>query len=366
MFFVAKESSFFYFFTMASSEEPQSLKSLFQDAEAKRRGLETAYEATSPTYRADLEAALSLYQRARERIAAVSLFSPNEGAEDIATLDLPYLLVDYHTAELVQKAPNLSPAQRMSVLRQARDAYERFLGLVDNYGLVGPPYDRLLERYRDDEEAFAVVAGSDPATKRNGKIENYRAEKELKAKLETLRRNPRYLDEDGGDEELVREVHLANVTLCVHSTFQALDSLNREIPLLKQAPAPLVPSGPTEVDKDNLSRLDQPLRRLQSVMSGPLLSAQGKPLQPFTLVGDRAELAAGVFRPGHNLPTMSIDEYLAEEKRRGNFLQGGVEEKTVLDEDDMEAVDRATYKAREWDEFTDNNPKGAGNTLNRG
>ncbi|KAF4445654.1 TAP42 component of the Tor signaling pathway, partial [Fusarium albosuccineum] len=97
-----------------------------------------------------------------------------------------------------------------------------------------------------------------------------------------------------------------------------------------------------------------------------LLSTQGKPLQPFTLVGSRDQMARDVFRSGHNLPTMSIDEYLEEEKRRGNILQGGVEEKKVVDEDDMEAVDREMYKQREWDEFVDHNPKGAGNTLNRG
>ncbi|CAM1511379.1 Fc.00g088920.m01.CDS01 [Cosmosporella sp. VM-42] len=349
---------------MTSSDEPRSLKSLIQSAESQRRALDTIYEATSPTYTTILDEALTLYARARQQISALGLFSPNEGVEDISTSDLPFLLVDYYVAELVQKTPNLSPAQRLDVLGQSRSAYERFLSLVDSYGLVHPPYMRFLERYRDDVEAFAVVASNDPAQKRDGKIANFKAEKELKNKLETLRRNPRYLDH--GDEELVREVYLTNVTFAVHSTFSALDSLNREVPLLRQAPLPLAPSATGDIKPDISSRLDQPLRRLQSVMNGPLLNNQGKPLQPFTLVGSRSELAAGVFRPGHNLPTMSIDEYLEEEKRRGNVLQGGVEPKTVIDEDDMDAVDRETYKAREWDEFTDNNRKGAGNTMNMG
>jgi hypothetical protein len=64
---------------------------------------------------------------------------------------------------------------------------------------------------------------------------------------------------------------------------------------------------------------------------------------------------------------MSIDEYLEEEKRRGGILEGGTEPpKQEVDEDDMEAVDRATYKARQWDDFTDDNRKGSGNTLNMG
>ena len=84
-------------------------------------------------------------------------------------------------------------------------------------------------------------------------------------------------------------------------------------------------------------------------------------------MGSRADLARGVFRPGHNLPTMSIDEYLEEERRRGGILEGGTDPaKPQVDEDDEEAVDRETYKAREWDDFKDENPRGSGNTLNMG
>ena len=102
---------------------------------------------------------------------------------------------------------------------------------------------------------------------------------------------------------------------------------------------------------------------------GPLLSSSGKPLQPFTLLDKRSEMQKGVFRPGHNLPTMTMDEYLEEEKRRGGIIDGGGNANAPQpepDEDNMEAVDAATMKAREWDEFVEANPKGAGNTLNRG
>ena len=66
---------------------------------------------------------------------------------------------------------------------------------------------------------------------------------------------------------------------------------------------------------------------------------------------------------------MTIDEYLAEEKRRGGMVEGGGEQSGVrqeVDEDDLERADVETEKAREWDEFKEDNPKGSGNTLNRG
>lgn len=58
------------------------------------------------------------------------------------------------------------------------------------------------------------------------------------------------------------------------------------------------------------------------------MDAQGKPLRPFTIMPsrqmvDRTRLQQEVFRPDHRLPTMTIDEYLAEEERRGNIITGG-------------------------------------------
>jgi hypothetical protein len=267
------------------------------------------------------------------------------------------------------------------VLTKARAEYERFLSLVDAYGLVRTPYDKLWERYCDAEDpgSFAVVASSDPAQRRNGKIAAFQAEKQLKERVEALRRNPAYL-EGGGDDEVVREVHVASVAFAVHTTFHALDTMNRELPLLAQAPSPETPYSISHAQRQQErprnstsdasdTRLDNPLNQLRSTFGaggGPLLSKGGKPLQPFTLVGSRAQLARDTFRPGHNLPTMSVDEYLEEERRRGGIIEGGVEPKTVVDEDDMAASEMETYKARGWDDFKDENPRGAGNTLNMG
>jgi immunoglobulin-binding protein 1 len=376
---------------MSSDEELHSIRSLFDAAEAKRSAVESSHEpSTSPAYGSLVDAALSLYARAVEQAAAVSLFSPNELAEDISTPSLPFLLAEFRIAELVQRTRAVETAERLAVVRRAAAAYDRFLSLVDGYGLVGPPYSKLLERYREGEEdgydrdfvgggnaGFSVVTGVDAAAKRESKIASFRAEKELKSRLEALRGDPRYLEH--GDEEVVRELYLTDVTFAIHSTFQALDSLSREQDMLAQAPAPSAPTttntpgpGPRDrlpaIEQDASYRLDSPfLQNPNGRSNGPILSQKGKPLQPFTLVGSRADLARGVFRPGHNLPTMSIDEYLAEERRRGNIIEGGGEQpRKVVDEDDMDAVDRETYKARQWDDYTDDNPRGSGNTMNMG
>ena len=375
-------------------DEPRSLKAVFGEAESRRIALENStFRANTPQYFDTVASAVKLYRDSLDLIAALSLFSPNESLEDLSTSDLPFLLTSFHLAELTQRLPSSSPHERSAVLSAARDAHERYLHLIDGYGLLAPPYQKLLERYTDDPTTFSTVSTSDPAARREAKINNFRTEKELLSKLEFLRHRPEYGADGGtlggGDEGLVREVHLAHLHYSAHMAFQSLDGLNRECEILALAPPAAPPRGgganPHEDDDarrrqratagglgdnnaDYSDRLDQPRRTLQNP-GGPLLSKQGRPLQPFTLLGNRQELAKGVFRPGHNLPTMSIDEYLEEEARRGGIIEGGGAaswHRPEPDEDDIEKADAETMKAREWDEFVEANPKGSGNTLNRG
>lgn len=162
----------------------------------------------------------------------------------------------------------------------------------------------------------------------------------------------------------------------VHQTFQSLESIAQELHILSLAP----PAQPERQDlpapdgrqdgrgRDVYSeRLDTQLPGLKH--SGPIFSSDGKVMRPFTLLDGRQRVQQGVFRPGHSLPTMSIDEYLEEEKRRGGIIEGGGEQSMMVpepDEDNLERTDEETLKARSWDEFKEDNPKGAGNTLNRG
>jgi hypothetical protein len=172
---------------------------------------------------------------------------------------------------------------------------------------------------------------------------------------------------------------LAEIQLYTHQTFQSLDLVSQELSMLShirqtaEPPADIQNHDPrrAEVDKKGYSeRLDPPISQLLKTGNfGALLSKDGKPLQPFVLTSRRSQLQQGVFRPGHNLPTRTIEEYLEEEKRRGGIIQetnqqGGTERE--IDEDDMSKADEETMKAREWDEFKEENPRGSGNTLNRG
>ena len=177
------------------------------------------------------------------------------------------------------------------------------------------------------------------------------------------------------DDTTIREVYLAEVQLCTHHTFHALDMIAQEIKILALMP-PTPPAEPPAderdgdiMDSDGYSDRLDPSYLLNKSKRGPILSKDGKPLQPFTLLDSRQRLRDGVFKPDHSLPTMTIDEYLAEEKRRGGIVGGGGSQggpPAEIDEGDMNNADQETMKAREWDDFKEQNPKGSGNTLNRG
>ena len=165
-----------------------------------------------------------------------------------------------------------------------------------------------------------------------------------------------------------------------HHTFHGLDMIAQELKILalvpSTSPALFENQSPDKRERHGhgqttySERVDPPLSQLlNGGKAGPILSKDGKPLKPFTLLGSRQRLRDGVFRPDHSLPTMTIDEYLEEEKRRGGMVEGGGEQSGIAaepEEDNYDKADVQTIKAREWDEFTEANPKGSGNTLNRG
>ncbi|CAN9213971.1 unnamed protein product [Alternaria alternata] len=355
------------------SNEPQSLRGLFSKAERAREELSSSYEANSPTYQENLGATIATYEECLKISEQVSLFSPNETLEDISSSDLQYMAINYHLAELIQKIFNTDISFRKQNLLRARGHYERFLKLLDSYDVLGKADAKLFEAYTEDKGNFSTANMRDAAARRDAKISRFREEKELKRKLEYLRQNPKLAEQD---EQVVRELHLTNLAFMVHQTFASLESMAQELHIISLAP-PAPPQGQAQQapdsrqegrDKDGYSeRLDGQYAGLQ--YSGPILSGDGKPMRPFTLLDSRQTLKKNVFRPDHSLPTMTIDEYLEEEKRRGGMIEGGGPQSEMQpepNEDDLVAADEETMKQRAWDEYVEANPKGSGNTLNRG
>ncbi|KAA8904652.1 TAP42-like protein [Sphaerosporella brunnea] len=343
-----------------------TIKTLLVEADALKEELSNYPDSNSDEYQAKLCAAVSKYEQAKELVARASMFSLNESLEDLATADMRCLLIPFHLAELNMR---LKSPDRKAVLLRSMELYKEFIAYCDAYDLVSK-----------EERAAAENAGTgrpvstlptDPGARRTAKIAQFKAEKELRAKIEML------ANQQNRDDEDLREYYKASIKLAIMQTIQSLEMIVLELDMLARAPPPEAPASKYQPEEDDLRRRshkdDWNSERLDTlpntIKGGALLTKDGKPLRPFVLLDKRQQLKDGVFRPGHSLPTMTIDEYLEEERKRGGIIEGGGEKSGVkpeVDEDDYEEADKATMKARAWDEFVEQNPKGSGNTLNRG
>ena len=351
-----------------------SLSELLASARSAQENLDL-HDPRSQEFKDVLSSAIASLQQCSQLVDRLALFSSNEELEDISTNDLQYLGIDYLLAELTMRSYDAST--RLAQLNVASTLLMDFITKMHDYSLLSKTNVQLLESYKDSPAAFRIVrddAGLE--TRRNVKIKRFQDEKALKSKLKLLREQSQSLNVD---DEVVRNLFVAELDLNVHNAFQTLDMVTQERQVLKEMPDQTTNQADIGAqdsrDRRNGSKQEYSERLDPSTLLNSnrphkgILDSSGKPLQPFTITSKRGEMRKGVFGPGHSLPTMSIDEYLEEERKRGGIIEGGGPASEVVrepDEDDLAAVDAATLKAREWDEFTEANPKGAGNKINRG
>ncbi|KAE9409740.1 TAP42-like protein [Gymnopus androsaceus JB14] len=328
-----------------------------------------------------IQSSLTDLRTLQSRISGLSLFSSNETLEDVSTRDLIYLLVPYVFAQVQDRVRTVERDERMGSLMQSHNHLEKFLLQLDNYDII--PEDEVA-LYDQERKA------ANPASRRELKIKQYQKEKDLRARIETIRkrRNQSVLNTANSTDFDIISSLLPSADLTTQ-----LSNMDQELQLLRSAP-PMMSYSPrpeddtrrgkrketTNTNEDNLWKIDAP-----SKVNGPILDSAGKPLRPFTIlpsgIADRARFQAQVFGPGHNLPTMSVDEYLEIERQRGKFISGGgpasenaptSSEQLALDAemdgnaDGEEKAEVKRLKDERWAIFTDENPRGAGNTMNRG
>lgn len=121
-------------------------------------------------------------------------------------------------------------------------------------------------------------------------------------------------------------------------TLSSLSSNQMELELLAHAPtdhdaerrrAAAAAGQSRGAEEDTTWRLDRPAGAPRDARMGGLISGGGRVLRPFTILpstssmSERERLRSEVFRSGHRLPSMTVDEYLEEEMRRGGIISGG-------------------------------------------
>ncbi|KIY61869.1 TAP42-like protein [Cylindrobasidium torrendii FP15055 ss-10] len=334
-----------------------------------------------------VQACLTDLKTVQQRVSALALFSSNETLEDMTPTYLIYLTVPYVIAEVQGRVRTVERDERLASLIETENLYQHYVASLEQYGIVS-----------EDVKLFSELPVN-PASRRELKIKQYKHEKELRERIKTVRKRRQQriaetendfsliqallpsasTDQDEEDEDAVRESNLLLLRLLYGLAQAQLKNIADELVLLRTAPPPM-PYFPPSDNENQHWRLDGPVQQ-----QGPLLSPSGQPLRPFTILPsgatDRARLQSQVFGPGHNLPSMSIDEYLEIERQRGKFISGGgpaseaeptSSEQLALDaemdgtREGDEKEEQKRQKDERWAQYTDSHAKGEGNTMNRG
>ncbi|KAK9803022.1 hypothetical protein WJX72_003617 [[Myrmecia] bisecta] len=330
------------------------LPALFERGRSAHAKAETLSPAEPDTQQL-LQNAVAALRRCDVLVDSLGVFSSNEEVEDISTQDLKYLLVAAFLGDLLAQSNVRDPEQRREALLQAVQSYARFLQRCEQYSLVS-------EEAKTNLNADGSMTQQDPTTKRLQKIARFKREKALQEQLQEVQmqrmrqRRMAELDEeeDGGaqsggasslDEDFERQTWLMQVELAALKATEQIQMLQQEVEMLKHAAS--IPE-----DERNRPRPGPPPELMEQLMA----AARG-------LEGpSREQRRQEVFRPSHNLPTVSLAQHAqlemqaakaAEDKQR--MAQAAAHE---VDSDSDEAV----FKQRAMDDWKDEHPTGWGNS----
>ncbi|KAI3756935.1 hypothetical protein L6452_04467 [Arctium lappa] len=395
---------------MASLKTEESLPTLFH--QARKIHLDSSVDKEM------LREGCKALQQCEEMIGKLGLFSTNETKEDISTANLKYILVPFYLAELMEKTEQ---DDRIKVLKVSKAKLQEFLSFCEAMELV--PEDELetslqggpntvtdrrarkIARFKRQRASESKLLEIKERKERRG-----RSTKAAALSTPVDARDDDVLDDDGEEEE--REAWLTTISLALCKALDLLEMLKKEEEILSAIKEKQEQEGDTEISQDVLdvraktvedwhrnaaarARYTKPAPPItcatfaQDVLEGRAKVSQEhdhkhQPLMfgPASLVGggltsERERMAAQVFQPGHRLPTMSIEEAGLKEMEIMNKWQERtakmIEEAMTSwhndkwkprgsggdDDDDDDAQD----KARAFDDWKDDNPRGAGNKL---
>ncbi|XP_016445731.2 PP2A regulatory subunit TAP46 [Nicotiana tabacum] len=356
-----------------------------------------------------------ILRQCEEMVGKLGLFSLNETKEDISTANLKYILVPYYLAELTEK---VAEDDRIKVLKAAQAKLKEFISFCETMELVpeeeietstqggaNSSVDRRakkIARFKRQRAAESKLLEIKERKERRGRSTKAAA---LSSPVETEEDD--VLDDDGEEE---REAWLTTISLGLCKAFDLLEMLKKEEEILSAVKEKQLQDGEKEFSQ---SILDERTKKVetwhrdaaarahytkpaapitcatfaQDVIEGRAKVSQAhehkhQPLifGPASLVGrnpttEREKIAAQVFQPHYRMPTMSIEEAgLTEMNMMNEWQEKNVKlmeeansswykdaPKSRPGEDDEEDNDAAQDKARAWDDWKDDNPRGAGN-----
>lgn len=294
------------------------------------------------------------FESATNLVSLAGLFSRNESIDEIPTEHLQYLLLPALLGSLALK---ITSGERKEIVDVAEIYFKDFLQRCNDYGLSDYVFKEQAKPEESSSEKSEIDQLAGMVKTRANKIQRFKEEKELKARLDTLKEN---MDNEHVDEEIKRNYFMTMIKLTIYEAIDELYSIELEKPILEHIAT--------------LSKDEKPKR-----LPAP-------PLKPFIITKDEVQKA--VFGAGYpSLPTMTVQEFYDKRVKDGIFpdptkkksgpmsLQeaslAGISLDNKDEEDEAkEKLEEADdpdnlQRLRDKDEFKDDHRRGWGNRMNR-
>ncbi|KAI5959372.1 TAP42 [Candida pseudojiufengensis] len=334
--------------------------------------LESTGRQDSIEFQTSLQNLIKEFELILKIINQLSLFSDNEELKELSTNYIPYLNIWFYLSQLYSRSlirnNNISIDNKPDYLNISKSYLIEFLTNLKNYQLLTKDQETKLKLI-DEGEPFALS----PQLKRQEKIENFKKEQQLKEKIEFLKEIDNDNDNESNskiDEDTKRSIYINQLQFNLLKSFELIDLLNMEIQVLKNKPINKIEEINEEDSRSKPITNNDPAGFTTRVEKLPtqsktnisnLISKQGRILQPFTIT-TKEKLKNRVFGTGQVLPSMTVEEYLDYELANGKLMKPEVRDPIKDDENyESDEDDDAQLEKRKWDDWKDENPKGAGN-----
>ncbi|KAK6015090.1 TAP42-like family protein [Ostertagia ostertagi] len=303
--------------------------------------------------------AVSILEKLTHAVSTLGLFSDNEEVEDLATSSIPFLLIPCYLG-VAHHNTTTEPSHRADQLQLAKVYYRDFLKRLRSYG------------FEFERDYFFVEGGHEEGTdaSRSGikkftgeelrelKIARYRKQQELKKTMSELKKQ---LEQNNGDESLLRSLHLAVVKYWQEKVIEELESIEDELPLVEMMKKRM------QENSNGSATSNRPLQKSDT---------KPAPLRPFIIT--RTEQQKAVFGLGYpSIPTMTVDEWYNQRFGSASTTSQQQQQHHQPDDSDSkvnpsggleeeEAEERERARLMRWDEYKDDHRRGWGNTHNKG
>eukprot|EP00048_Salpingoeca_helianthica_P003525 m.68108 g.68108 ORF g.68108 m.68108 type:complete len:354 (-) comp12751_c0_seq4:22-1083(-) len=348
------------------SLEAESLPVLFQSAvDAHTRLLSTS--AMSEEYKPLRDATIEKFELLRTLVRSLQLFSANEDHKEHSTASLRFVLVSAYLGDLYSRC-NAAPTdlerdtKRIGFINQSLTSLRDFLELLR---ILQFPFAT------DDQIDFFLQMKPGVRRNRDQRIAHMKEISETETKLRELGQLLEIAaQQPGGDEDLLREHHLAFIQSWFLKAGELWEMLTTELNMLQQMQQ-MRATG--ELD---LRRAPPPpaAREAPLVLTRDMVQQMALENQSITRANFKL-ITRGYGRIG--APTMSIEEALMSgnaccslkncmKKEPHTHTTEEEEEAKAREAESDAAADAATMAARELDEYKDTVRRGDGNRYNMG